>query len=309
MSFFSEVLSGLSQTPKTIPCTWLYDRRGAELFEEITELPEYYPTRTETSLLTNLVAEVAQRVGPGASLIELGSGSSIKTRLLLRAMPALASYVPIDISTDYLQHAAAALRQEFPDLAVCPLATDFSQPFLLPRMPQAAPCLGFFPGSTIGNFAPAQAAALLANFGRALGTGAFLLIGVDTTDNPELLLPAYNDARGVTAAFNLNLLARINRELEGNFQLEQFNHVAHFDAKKRRIEMHLICERAQQVQVLGRSFSLQAGESIHTENSHKYAATEFTRMSLQAGWQILRSWRDPGATGFTVFFARFDGNF
>lgn len=309
MSFFSEVIFGLSQSPKTIPCTWLYDRRGAELFEEITRLPEYYPTRTETSLLNTLVAEVAHRVGRCAHLIELGSGSSTKTRLLLRAMPALASYVPIDISAESLQAAAVALQQEFPALAVCPLAADFTQPFALPTTPQAGPCLGFFPGSTIGNFAPAQASALLANFGRALGTGAYLLIGVDTTDNPELLVPAYNDARGITAAFNLNLLARINRELEGNFQLEQFNHVAHFDAKKRRVEMHLICERAQQVQVLGRTFNFQAGESIHTENSHKYPATEFTRMSLQAGWQILRSWRDPGATGFTVFLARYDGNF
>jgi L-histidine Nalpha-methyltransferase len=248
-------------------------------------------------------------MGPGASLIELGSGSSAKTRILLRAMPALASYVPIDISADYLHDAVASLVNEFPALRVDPLVADFAQPFAIPLAlspdgETASPCLGFFPGSTIGNFAPPQAGVLLANLAQALGRGAYLLIGVDTTDNPALLLPAYDDARGVTAEFNLNLLSRINRELGGNFQLDQFSHAVRFDANLRRIEMHLVCERAQQVQVLGRTFDFTAGESIHTENAYKYAAPEFVRMALTADWPCLRSWRDPGASGFTVFLAR-----
>jgi dimethylhistidine N-methyltransferase len=304
-----DVLAGLSQPQKTIPCIWFYDHRGSQLFEDITRLPEYYPTRTETRLLQGLVGEVATTVGPHAQLIELGSGSSVKTRLLLQAMPELAAYVPVDISEAFLNDAVAGLLRDFPQLAVKPVVADFTAPFALPRLPtqlhgQPSPRLGFFPGSTIGNSSPEAATTLLTQFAQALGPQAWLLIGVDTTQNLALLLPAYDDAQGVTADFNRNLLLRINRELGANFRLNHFHHAARFDATAGRIEMHLVSEVHQTVTVLGHHFEFQAGESIHTENAYKYTASAFMRLASNAGWREQRVWCDTEGTGFSVFLMR-----
>ena len=304
-----DVLNGLSQTQKTLPCIWFYDHRGSLLFEDITRTADYYPTRTETRLLRGLVQEVANTVGPHAELIELGSGSSVKTRLLLGAMPALAAYVPVEISEAFLNDAVAGLVRDFPSLVVKPVVADFTAHFELPQRTtqgqgHTGARLGFFPGSTIGNFSPEAATALLAQFAQALGPKAWLLIGVDTTQNPALLVPAYNDAQGITAEFNLNLLLRINRELGANFQLGHFHHAARFDAVAGRVEMHLVSETHQTVQVLGHRFEFKAGESIHTENAYKYSAPVFRRLAGAAGWHEERAWCDTQGTGFTVFLMR-----
>jgi L-histidine Nalpha-methyltransferase len=306
-----DVLTGLSQVQKTLPCIWFYDHRGSQLFEDITRLPEYYPTRTETRLLQQLSGDVARTVGPRASLVELGSGSSIKTRLLLRAMPDLAAYVPVDISEEFLHDAVAALQRDFPGLPVRPVVADFTAPFALPALEPGASSgarLGFFPGSTIGNFSPDAAVWLLAQFAQALGPQSWLLIGVDTTQDPALLVPAYDDAQGVTAAFNLNLLARINRELGADFKLGLFRHEARFNAEHGRIEMHLVSDIAQNVRVLGHRFAFEAGESIHTENAYKYTPADFERLATAAHWHRERAWRDDsGGNGFTVFLMRAGG--
>ena len=303
-----DVLTGLSQPQKALPCVWLYDHRGSLLFEEITRLPEYYPTRTETRLLQRLAPDVAREVGPHASLVELGSGSSIKTRLLLQALPDLAAYVPVDISEDFLHDAVAALRRDFPGLPVQPVVADFTLPFDLPQPPagtMAGARLGFFPGSTIGNFSPDAARWLLAQFARALGPGSWLLIGVDTTQDPALLVPAYDDAQGVTAEFNRNLLKRINRELGADFKLRDFRHEARFNAELGRIEMHLVSANAQTVRVLGHRFQFERGESIHTENAYKYTADAFEDLAASAQWRSERVWLDDsGGNGFTVFLMK-----
>jgi L-histidine N-alpha-methyltransferase len=309
LAFARDLLTGLSQPQKNIPCIWFYDHRGSQLFEDITRLPEYYPTRTETRLLQGLVGEVATTVGPHAQLIELGSGSSVKTRLLLQAMQELAAYVPVDISEAFLNDAVAGLLRDFPQLVVKPVVADFTAPFALPRLPtqlhgQPSPRLGFFPGSTIGNFSPEAATTLLTQFAQALGPQAWLLIGVDTTQNLALLLPAYDDAQGVTADFNRNLLSRVNRELGANFHLNHFHHAARFDATAGRVEMHLVSEIKQTVKVLGHSFDFQAGESIHTENAYKYTASAFMRLASNAGWREQRVWCDTEGTGFSVFLMR-----
>lgn len=304
-AFARDVLHGLSQAQKSIPCIWLYDRRGSELFEDITTLDEYYPTRTETRLLAALAPEVAATVGDRASLVELGSGSSTKTRLLLQAWPTLARYQPVDISADFLHDAVASLRRDFPGLPIQPVVADFSRPFHIPDGDaHEHPRLGFFPGSTIGNFTPEAAVTLLANFAQALGPGAWLLIGVDTTRDRERLLRAYDDARGVTADFDLNLLARIDRELDGDFDLDAFHHESRFDEEHGRVEMHLVSDRAQVVHVRGHAIRFAAGESIHTENAYKYDDASFRALAAHAGWHVRRSWRDDQGSGFTVYLAR-----
>ena len=307
--FEQDVLEGLDDDRKHIPSLWLYDRRGSELFDEITRLPEYYPTRTETRLLAELAPALAQDLPGVRSLVEIGSGSSRKTRLLLAAMPRLARYVPVDISEDFLREAAAGLQREFPAIAVQPVVADFTQPFALPPGPDGpAPDgeanLGFFPGSTIGNFTPAAAVDLLASLGRALGRRSRLLIGVDTTQDPALLIPAYDDAAGVTAEFNLNLLDRINRELDGDFDRRRFRHLARHDPVESRIEMHLASEGEQAVRVGGRTFWFRGGETIHTENCYKHTPPAFLRLAHEARWRCERSWADAGRTGFTVYLLR-----
>jgi dimethylhistidine N-methyltransferase len=308
--FAADALEGLDEAQKRIPSTWLYDRRGSELFEEITGIPEYYPTRTETRLLAGLAPEFEAAIGPVRTLVEIGSGSSRKTRLLLAALRGLARYVPVDISADFLQEAVDGLARDFPDVAMQPVVADFSDDFALPDWPDhrrdAGPggVLGFFPGSTIGNFQPGDAIELMARLGRALGRDARLLIGVDTTQDPALLIPAYDDAAGVTAEFNLNLLDRINRELDGDFDRRDFQHLARHDPRLGRIEMHLVCGRSLEVHVLGRSFTFERGETIHTENAYKYRPPEFLRMAHAAHWRCERSWQDGGRTGFTVYLLR-----
>jgi len=308
--FEADVLEGLDDDQKHLPSIWLYDRRGSELFEEITEVAEYYPTRTETRLLAGLAPQLESEIGGVRTLVEIGSGSSRKTRLLLAAMHSLRRYVPVDISADFLHDAAAGLARDFPHVAVQPVVADFTAPFGLPGAAGApddsAGNLGFFPGSTIGNFTPDAAVDLLTQLGRTLGPRSRLLIGVDTTQDPALLIPAYDDAAGVTAEFNLNLLDRINRELDGDFDRRDFRHLARHDPQQGRVEMHLVSQRAHEVHVRGRTFMFAAGETIHTENCYKYSPTQFLHMAHAARWRCERSWQDGGRTGFTVYLLRRD---
>ncbi len=290
--FGAEVLAGLSREPKSLPCRYFYDARGSELFEEITELAEYYPTRAELAILRDHAGEIAARVAPGAVLVEFGSGSSRKTEILLDAMPGLAAYVAIDVSACALEGARSRLEARYPRLRVITRTGDFRMPLDLPAELAKAPRLGFFPGSTIGNLTREEAVGLMVDMRRALGKEPRLLIGADLRKDEALLLPAYNDARGVTAAFNLNLLARINRELGADFDLSGFRHEAIFDARQSRIEMRLVSLRGQEARVLGRRFVFAAQERIHTEYSHKYTVLDFQVLARRAGWSPVAVWRD-----------------
>lgn len=286
------MLRGLAGTPKAIPARWLYDSRGSELFDDITRLPSYYPTRTETALLQRIMPEVAERVGAGRAVVEFGAGSLTKTPLLLQALrPSL--YVPVDISGDYLRASAAELAAKLPGVPIHPVEADFGQPIDLPDDLRDRPRLGFFPGSTIGNFVPQSATDLLRHFRRTLGTGALLLIGMDRVKPVERLLAAYDDPEGVTAAFNLNLLERINRELDGTVPLADFRHQARWNDILSRIEMHLVAPEGAGFTVAGQPFTLAAGESIHTENSHKYGPRGGRLLLLAGGWTPVAEWTDP----------------
>ena len=290
-AFLADVLQGLAAARKSLPARWFYDRRGSELFEEITRLPEYYPTRTEIGLLEAAAGHIARQVGRGRVVVEFGSGSSTKTPLLLRAIDPVA-YVPIDISGDFLRASAAALAAGFPDLVVEPLEGDFTHPLRLPPSLAGRPMLGFFPGSTIGNLTPYEAVDLLRAMAGTLGDGAMLLIGIDRKKDVAILEAAYDDAAGVTAAFNLNLLHRINRELDGDIPVDRFAHVARYDMPLGRIELHLRAERDIAFTVAGRRFGMAAGETIHSENSHKYTLDEARMLLRAAGWLPLESWTD-----------------
>jgi dimethylhistidine N-methyltransferase len=286
------VLAGLSQPQKSLPSYLFYDARGSELFEQITRLPEYYPTRTEAAILETAAAEIAAATPPGSVLVEFGSGSSRKTEILLDALAGLSAYVPIDVSLSALDAAAMRLARRFPGLPVLPTAGDFMAPLILPQRLAKQPRLGFFPGSTIGNFPPAEARDLLAGMAETLGVRGRLVIGVDLRKDLSVLLPAYNDSAGVTAAFNVNMLARLNRETGANFNLDRFVHSAVFNAAEGRIEMHLVSTAPQRVTVLGLPFDFSAGESIHTENSYKYFIPQFQALALGAGWTPKRVWTD-----------------
>lgn len=291
--FAEDVLAGLSRSQKSIPSRFLYDARGSALFEEITRLPEYYPTRAEMRVLSEHAAEMAEELGDHGVLVEFGSGSSLKTELLLaHAAPGIA-YVPVDVSQSALTHAVRRLSTRFPKLDVRPIVGDFSKPISLPPDLKGRESVGFFPGSTIGNFLPHEGIALLRAFGLGLSGESRLIVGVDLKKDPRTLVTAYNDSKGVTAAFNLNLLARMNRQLGAEFDLETFRHVALYDPRAGRIEMHLESTVPQEVEILGRRFRFAAGESIHTENSHKYTTDEFREMAVAAGWQAGRLWTDP----------------
>ena len=290
-AFRDDVLAGLSAPIPAVPARWLYDRRGSELFEEITSLPEYYPTRTETALLERHSAEIAAMLGKGEAVVEFGSGSSAKTPLLLRAVHP-AAYVPIDISGDFLRDSAGALRAEFPDLPIHPVEADFTRPLELPAAIGEAPKLGFFPGSTIGNFVARSAVDLLRAMKATLGEGARLVIGMDRTKEIEILLAAYDDAAGVTAAFNLNLLHRINAELGGDIPVEAFRHRALWNDAMSRIEMHLEALRDVAFTVAGERFAFAAGATIHTENSHKYGYRDSRLLLRAAGWGVVHDWTD-----------------
>lgn len=296
--FARDVIDGLGLMRKSIPATWLYDQRGSELFEAITGLDEYYPSRTEVWILQSCAAQIAAAAGRGATVVELGSGSSRKTPLLLEALDAPAAYVPIDISAEALAGAVASLRPRFPALRIEPLVADFTRLTHLPALPLPAPGrprgrrVLFFPGSTIGNFTPEAAVGLLARLAQAAGDDALLIVGADATQDPRLLIPAYDDRRGVTAAFNKNLLARINRELDGDFDLDRFDHQARWDAQQQRVEMHLVSRGAQQVTVLGRRFGFADGETLHTENSYKHGLLKFRALVARAGWAHRQFWMD-----------------
>ena len=290
--FRADVLAGLARRPRAIPARWFYDRRGSELFEAITRLPEYYPTRTETAILARACPEVARIAGRGRAVIEFGSGSSTKTPILLRAV-APAAYVPIDISGAFLRASAKQLSDSFPRLPVLPVEADFMRPLALPREIADTPRLGFFPGSTIGNLAPLAAVDLLRAMRVSLGEGAMLLIGMDRIKPADRLVAAYDDAAGVTAAFNLNLLERINRELDGTIPLDAFRHRALWNDDRARIEMHLEAVNDAEFTVDGRAFALRAGETIHTENSHKYGPRDARLMLRAGGWTPVAAWTDP----------------
>ena len=290
-SFRRDILEGLSRYPKATPPIWFYDRRGSELFEEIADLPEYYPTRTETALLERHGADFANAVGPGRAVIEFGAGSSRKTPHLLRAIDPSA-YVPIDISGDFLHASSAALASAFPGLPILPLIGDFHGVLTLPHAINGLPRLGFFPGSTIGKMDPASAVDLLRSMRRLLGEGAMLLIGMDQIKDPARLIAAYDDAAGVTAAFNLNLLTRINRELGGDLPIDDFAHRAIWNDGKARIEMHLEALRPLRFHISGHAFEMEQGETIHSESSHKYGPRDEQLLLRAAGWEPGRLWTD-----------------
>ena len=282
-AFRRDVVNGLAARPRTIPPRWFYDRIGSALFEEITTLPEYYVTRTERTLLQSAAAEVAALVGPGRAVVEFGSGSCSKTPILLGALNA-AAYVPIDISGDILRDSAANISAIFPRLAIHPIESDFTTAVWLPPEVERLRRLGFFPGSTIGNLLVPDAVNLLRTMASILGAGSMLLIGVDRIKDESILLPAYDDARGVTAAFNRNILHRINRELRGSIPVDAFCHVARWNDKEARIEMHLKAERDVEFRVDGHVFRMIEGETIHTENSLKYGPSDVgVLLSVRSG--------------------------
>jgi dimethylhistidine N-methyltransferase len=288
-----EVVAGLSSSPKELPCKLFYDERGSQLFEKITQLEEYYLTRTEISIMEACVSEMASLAGPGCMLIEYGSGSSLKTRILLDHLNYPAAYVPIDISRDHLMRSAAAIAATYPDMEVLPICADYSGAIRIPA--GANPVsrrIVYFPGSTIGNFHPREAVEFMRKIARICEPGGGLIIGVDLKKNPDTLLRAYNDREGVTAEFNLNILVRLNRVLEMDFQTERFNHVAVYDPTAGRIEMHLISMEDQVVRLDDLEFPFAKGESIWTESSYKFTSEEFSRIASSSGFVVDKVWTD-----------------
>ena len=299
--FLADVVAGFARRPRAIPARWFYDRRGSALFEEITRLPEYYPTRTEAAILRDAGPAIAARVGKGRAVVEFGSGSSAKTPLLLGAV-APSAYVPIDISGAFLRESSASLAAAFPALPVLPVEADFLRPLALPREVAGAAKLGFFPGSTIGNMGAREAVDLLRAMRGSLGEGAMLVIGMDRVKPVEMLLAAYDDAAGVTAAFNLNLVERVNRELGGTIPVDALRHVARWNDAAARVEMHLEALRDFSFTVAGQAFAIAAGETIHTENSHKYGSRDARLLLRAGGWTPVEEWTDADEL-FTVVLA------
>jgi dimethylhistidine N-methyltransferase len=292
LAFRDDVLAGLAAPIPAIPARWLYDRRGSELFDEITRLPSYYPTRTETAIFHSIMDDVAARVPKGAAVVEFGAGSQTKTPILLEAISP-AAYIPVDISGDYLEQSAAELQQRFPRIEVIPVVADFARPFTLPGGIEHLPKLGFFPGSTIGNFVPWSATDLLRQFRALLGPGSQLLIGMDRVKPVERLIAAYDDPEGVTPQFTLNVLTRVNRELDGNIPVDAFRHEARWNDILSRIEIHLVATRHVSFSVSGARFSFGRGSSIHVENSHKYGQRGGRVLLLAGGWTPTAEWTDP----------------
>jgi dimethylhistidine N-methyltransferase len=290
-AFRADVLEGLAQTPKAVPARWFYDEEGSRLFEEITRLPEYYPTRAETEILRKRCEDFRRLIPPGRAVVEFGSGSSVKTPLLLECI-APAAYVPLDISGDFLRASADELAAKFPGLPIHPVEADFMQPVMLPEAVAHLPKLGFFPGSTIGNMVAPTAVDLLRSMRETLGADAQLLIGMDLIKDVAVLEAAYDDAQGVTAAFNLNLAARINRELGGTLPLGKLRHVARWNDTWARIEMHLEAMEDIAFEVSGRPFGIAKGETIHTENSHKFDRRSQYTLLLAGGWTPVERWLD-----------------
>lgn len=310
-SFRDAVLAGLSAKPKSLPCKFFYDERGSALFEAICEVPEYYLTRTELSILETKAGAIGERIGPNCRLIELGSGASRKVRLLLQAMEQPLAYVPVDISRDFLREAAASIAADFPDVEVIAVCADYTRPFALPRITgPVGKTVGFFPGSTIGNFEPEAVVAFLTHVGKLLGPGAEMLIGADVKKDKAILDAAYNDAQGLNAAFNLNLLHRIKNELDSDIAIDSFAHVAFYNPDEGRVELYIKSLKDQTALVAGRRFSFAAGEMIHTENSYKYAISQFHALAARAGFRALDTWTDAEGTGaedkFAVYYLRRD---
>lgn len=297
--FRRAVVTGLSATPRAIPAKFLYDARGSALFDEICELPEYYLTRTETKILEQCAGEIGRRAGPGCALVEFGSGSSVKSRLLIEALPDIALYAPIDISREHLDATAARLRRDYPALRVEPVCADFMAP--MPPIDHAARRVGFFPGSTIGNLQPVEATAFLRNARQLLGDDGALVLGVDLKKDPQRLHDAYNDSAGVTAAFTLNLLRRMNRELHATFDLAGFAHEAFYNPVEGRIEIYVRSLRDQSVTVAGRRFDFVAGERVHTEYSYKYDEAGIAALAGSGGFRVAETWTDP-ARLFAVLY-------
>lgn len=302
--FLAEVVAGLSRPQKTLPCKFLYDEEGSRLFNEICELEEYYPTRTENGILRDNIAEIASLIGSECRLVEFGSGSSTKTRHLLTHLPSMCGYIPIDISSAQLLESAAQLASEFPDLEINPLEADYGEISEIPDTKQKPRrTVAFFPGSTIGNFDPVAAIAFLRNIAFLCGNDGGLLIGVDRKKPRRILEPAYNDRKGVTAKFNLGILARANRELGTDFDLSAFRHRAPYNEAQGRIEMHLVSKRAQTVHLDYQEFCFEEGEYITTEHSYKYTLSGFAGLASRAGFELVRNWED-GNQLFSVLFLR-----
>ncbi len=291
--FARDLIDGLSSMPKSLPCQWLYDQRGSELFEAITELPEYYPTRTETKILAAHADRIMSAIGPQAALIEYGAGASIKTRILLDAADRLATYVPIDVSAEFLIQTADDLRQTYRDFAIQPVVANFLADITLPALPEHASRTGFFPGSTIGNLSDVEIQHFLNSARQLLGASGHFILGYDLHKSADILIPAYDDAQGVTAAFNLNLLVRANRELGTDFDVTRFKHQAIWNEAFSRIEMHLVSQCRQSVRMNGQVFNFDVGETIHTENSRKFTQISIEQACLTSGWTVQETFNDP----------------
>lgn len=291
VEFRRAVIRGLSAPLKTLECKYFYDEIGSELFDQICSTPEYYPTRTEIEILTGCASEIAESVGEGVEIIELGSGASLKTRLLLDAFYRPRAYVPVDISAEYMWQAAMALKHDFPLLDIVPAVADFSKPLHIEQCGGAGNRLLFFPGSTIGNFKTSEAVDLLARMLHDL-TPDYFVIGFDLVKERKILEDAYDDAAGITAAFNLNLLRRINTELDGAFDISGFRHEARYNETKNRVEMHIVSLGAQSVRIGALEVTFASGESIHTENCYKYSCVSFEALAAEAGWRMERVWTD-----------------
>jgi len=300
-NFRADVLAGMAQEPKAVPARWFYDEAGSRLFEDITQLPEYYPTRADREILEAQGEDFARLIGPGRAVVEFGSGSSVKTPLLLRAIDP-AAYVPLDISGDFLREAAADLARKFPGLPVWPVEADFTKPVALPESAADLPKLGFFPGSTIGNMVARTSVDLLRSMRATLGAESMLLIGMDLIKEEATLVAAYDDAKGVTAEFNLNLARRINRELGGTIPVEKLRHEARWNDSYARIEMHLVAAEDIAFEISGREFTMRQGESIHTENSHKFERRSQQVLLLAGGWTPVERWTD-GEGRFSLILA------
>jgi L-histidine N-alpha-methyltransferase len=295
-SFFNDVVAGLSATPRNLPCKYLYDARGSELFEAICQTEDYYVTRADLAVHEAHIGEISTLAGPGVHVVEMGSGAGVKTRKLLAGLDQPRAYTPIEISAAALAASARELRSAFPDIEIRPLRADYTQPIsaeLLTLDPPAQRRLVYFPGSTISNFEHAEAAVFLQRMANIAGDTGAILIGVDLFKSEQRLLAAYDDRDGITAAFNLNLLHRINRELDATVDVDAFSHEARFNPDQKRIEMYLVARRYTQFRIGSHTFAFEAGDSIHTENSHKYSVADFRRLAERAGLHSVKVWKDP----------------
>ena len=302
--FYQDVVHGLNQTQKSIPCKWFYDEAGSVLFEAITKTAEYYPTRVETRLLRQVVQDLATVIPDLSIVIEPGSGASVKTRILLSSQTKLKTYVPMDISAEFLQEIAQKLQLDYPNIKTIPIVGDFTNTHAPIELNNDVARLVFFPGSTIGNFSPEDASTLLKSFHHLAGKAGWLLIGVDSTQNEQQLLAAYNDKAGVTAEFNKNLLVRANRELQADFVVEQFMHEARFNKTEGKVEMHLVSRSEQTVTIANQTFSFKCGESIFTENCYKYTRQRFLKIANECHWQLERVWQDQVESEFELFLLK-----